>query len=433
MLFEAQSLFIGALLDALIGPNLFVPGEPFLLAAGYQLQQGVWTGLIAVLLGALLGDHISYWIGRYVGVPAQKKLIAWQPKTRRPIARCRRLIYKKGNYVLAFARLLGPVAWVVPFIAGTHKVTWSRFATFDLFGVILGVGQFAMWGYLLAIGIERFPMLAQAKAVLIEHQYLLLVLLCGVVFFYLGRKLRWRFLLPKLTALVFSLMLLTNYSHFFWFADDFQKQPVNDRYKHLVVEPSELLFKAYPGKSGVFDAQAINVVYIGEQPRTLMTSLGWIENKTFSRNEIELRDYVRLLRDHTPPVSDLFWQGQPQDMAFQLPGNLTHRSHIRWWQVGIDNATRHPIWFGALSYDNGLQITPYSGIFTVLHSIDPNVDSERDRLAKQIGEFLPQHSAILQPLLTARHQDEEHEYFTDGRVLMVQDQNLALISQQASQ
>jgi hypothetical protein len=31
-------LFGGAFLDALIGPNLIVMGEPFLLAAGYLLQ-----------------------------------------------------------------------------------------------------------------------------------------------------------------------------------------------------------------------------------------------------------------------------------------------------------------------------------------------------------------------------------------------------------
>ena len=47
----AVSLFFGALMDALIGPNLFVPGEPFLLAAGYQLHQGIVTGVLAVLLG----------------------------------------------------------------------------------------------------------------------------------------------------------------------------------------------------------------------------------------------------------------------------------------------------------------------------------------------------------------------------------------------
>ena len=53
-------LFGGSFFDALIGPNLFVPGEPFFLAAGYQLNQGLLTGAIAVLFGALLGDQLSF-------------------------------------------------------------------------------------------------------------------------------------------------------------------------------------------------------------------------------------------------------------------------------------------------------------------------------------------------------------------------------------
>ncbi|WP_196333650.1 DedA family protein, partial [Vibrio campbellii] len=115
---EAISLFFGALLDATIGPNLFVPGEPFLLAAGYQLHQGVIWGVVAVLLGGWFGDQLSYFIGKRSGAKAQKKLIRWQAKTRRPIARCRLLMKKRGNTILIFARLLGPVAWVVPFMAG---------------------------------------------------------------------------------------------------------------------------------------------------------------------------------------------------------------------------------------------------------------------------------------------------------------------------
>ena len=189
-MFEGASLFIGALLDALIGPNLFVPGEPFLIAAGYQLHQGIITGVFAVLLGGFLGDQASYFIGRKVGVPAQKKLVKWQPKTRRPIARCRHLMAKRGNTVLAFARLLGPVAWVVPFIAGTNKITWVRFSVFSSIGLVLGVGQFVMWGYLLAYGIDKFPMFAEVKAVIVEHQASLIAVAASLVFLFIGKRLK---------------------------------------------------------------------------------------------------------------------------------------------------------------------------------------------------------------------------------------------------
>ncbi|WP_425665815.1 LssY C-terminal domain-containing protein [Vibrio tubiashii] len=420
-MFEGFSLFVGALLDALIGPNLFVPGEPFLLAAGYQLQQGIITGVIAVLLGGFIGDQVSYLIGRRLGNPAQRKLIRWQSKTRRPIARCRHLMAKKGNYVLAFARLLGPIAWVVPFIAGSQKISWARFSLYSTIGLFLGVGQFVAWGYLLGYGIDNFPILNEAKVFLVEHKAILIAVGASVGFYLIGRKLRWRLMFTKFTAFLLASVLYANYAHFFFYSDDFAtKEGVSEQKAgNELVTIGELPLKAYPGKSAVFDAQAINVAYVGEHPRALMADLGWIENKTFSRNDLEISDYIELLKLNTPPVSDLFWNGMPQELAFQLPGNLLKRSHIRWWQAGVDSNTNQNLWLGALSYDDGLQITPYSGIVTILHSIDPNVDHERDKLAEQVLSAPANVSIDMAAYHPPTILDGEHDYYTDGRVLVI--------------
>lgn len=74
-MFEGLGLFLGALGDALIGPNLFVPGEPFFIAAGYQAYSGVWSALVWVLLGGFIGDQLSYFIGSKWGFKAQRKLM----------------------------------------------------------------------------------------------------------------------------------------------------------------------------------------------------------------------------------------------------------------------------------------------------------------------------------------------------------------------
>ncbi|GAL31863.1 Mll0121 protein [Vibrio maritimus] len=125
-MFETLGLFVGALLDALIGPNLVVPGEPFMIAAGYQLYSGTYMAVAAVLLGGLIGDQLSFLIGRHYGFNAQKSLLRWQPKIRRPLARCRLLINRNAFWVIAFARLLGPIAWVVPFMAGANHIRWKN-------------------------------------------------------------------------------------------------------------------------------------------------------------------------------------------------------------------------------------------------------------------------------------------------------------------
>ncbi len=432
-MFEPLGMFIGALLDALIGPNLFVPGEPFLIAAGYQLHQGIVAGLIAVLAGGWLGDQLSYALGKKLGSRSLRRLIKWQPKTRRPIARSRKLMSKNGSYVLLFARLLGPVAWVVPFIAGVHKVEWRRFTLLSSLGLILGVGQFVAWGYLLSYGIEAFPVLNEAVMFVGEHLYSFIVLAVTLAIFIWGFKKQWRHLYIK-TALVFTVSaLVANYIHFFWRADDIVEKQAsielelqNQRISGIDSIDSDS-FKAYPGRSRVFDAQAMNIVFKGDSPKIIMEQLGWIENKTFSRNDIQWTDYLALLKQATPPVSDLYWQDRPQELAFQLPGNLTHRSHIRWWQAGIDEVTGLKVWVGALSYDNGLTLTPYSGIVTVLHSIDPDVDKERDRLAEQLVQFIPDAITELKALKSPIEEgDEEHDYFTDGQVLVINYQPMTI-------
>lgn len=176
MMLETFGLFLGALFDAVIGPNLFVAGEPFLLAAGYQLHQGECYGVIAVLLGGFLGDQTSFFIGRHFGTVVRKKIITWQPRTRRTVARCRLLMKKNGNKVLTFARLLGPVAWVVPFLAGTERIGWRRFTLFSFAGLILGVGQFVVWGWILAAGAERFLFLMRIEAFFVANNRIMLLI-----------------------------------------------------------------------------------------------------------------------------------------------------------------------------------------------------------------------------------------------------------------
>ncbi|MFA0729832.1 VTT domain-containing protein, partial [Vibrio sp. 10N.222.48.A4] len=304
-MFDGLGLFLGALGDALIGPNLFVPGEPFFIAAGFQLYSGAWMALVLVMLGGLLGDQLSYFIGYKYGAKAQRRLIKFRPKTKRLIARCRYLIARKGTYIILFARLLGPIAWVVPFIAGSHRVPWRNFSVLALFGLALGGGQFIAWGMLLAHGVENFPWLNNLKIFISEHNSLIAGVFTVLVFTIIGYRMKWRRLVLKSSALLLAWVLFANYAHFFWKADDFKNQPETAQIDK--VDWNSVTYKAFPGKSSFYSAQAINVLYVGATPRDLMKQLGWIENQTFSRNEIEWAGYLALLRDKTPPVSDLYW------------------------------------------------------------------------------------------------------------------------------
>ncbi|GLR74550.1 LssY C-terminal domain-containing protein [Aliivibrio sifiae] len=423
-MYDSMTLFIGALLDALIGPNLFVPGEPFLIAAGFQLHQGIWVGVVAVVMGGLLGDQLSYFIGRRFGRNAQRRLIKWQPKTRRPIARCRLSLQKKGNAVLMFARLLGPVAWIVPFIAGVNQISWRRFSVFATIGLFLGVGQFVLWGYLLSYGLEAFPWFNDVKFFVIEHKQFIITFFTVIVILATAYKYQWKNSRQKSIVVILCAVIYLNYNHFFWVADDVTEDPIT---APLYFDEQQASFKVFPGVSSIFDAQAVNITLIGYHPKSVMTQLGWIENKTFSRDDIEFLDYLALLKNKTPPVSDLFWNGRIQDMAFQLPGDLLKRSHVRWWDAG-KNKHGEQVWLGALSYDDGLTITAYRGIVTLLHSVDPNVDEERERFKQSIDtqelSLKTSNMSYLEPII----KDEEHDYYSDGKVLVIRPSESLLVA-----
>ncbi|MGF1688175.1 LssY C-terminal domain-containing protein [Photobacterium japonica] len=417
--------FGGSFLDALIGPNIFVPGEPFLIGAGYLLSSGLIYGVVAVLLGGLLGDQLSFWIGRRFGAQGRRWLGRHIHKTRRPIAKTRLLLKKRGPLVVAAARLLGPIAWIMPFLAGSYAMAWRTFTLYSLVGLLLGVGQFVLLGYGLAQSIALLPSWDSVIIALQEHSLLLVAILVATGSCYaLYRRYQWK---KWGTMVLCWLIALTgaNYYHFFhsqaydmaWISSAQARMAPSAQHDDSPLMLDDLNYKVFPGLAPVYQAQPINVVYIGSHPDALMKKLGWIENKTFSNDQLTLRQYIGLITQTTPPVSDLYWNQQPQWLAYQVKGGLLKRRHIRWWYAGQEAGTQQAIWLAAISYDDNVKLAHYKGLITLLHAIDPDTDVERDTLmhnAQQQGwhtEYAP--LGDIEAFSKSRH------YFTDGRVAII--------------
>ena len=84
--------------------------------------------------------------------------------------------------------------------------------------------------------------------------------------------------------------------------------------------------------------------------------------------------------DPNAPVTPYFWQGMPNDSAFQKPTDqqtLRQRHHVRFWQTGIVTPDGDAIFVGAASFDDGMH-------WGVTHHIAPDVDAERDFLASDL-------------------------------------------------
>lgn len=89
------------------------------------------------------------------------------------------------------------------------------------------------------------------------------------------------------------------------------------------------------------------------------------------------------------PVSDLFVFGKKQDLVFQIQedGNPRKRHHVRFWRV--PRAWYLPggykvDWVGAATYDDAVGISLFT--WQITHSIDANIDVERDFLISSLRD-----------------------------------------------
>src|SRR5207245_10730788 len=81
----------------------------------------------------------------------------------------------------------------------------------------------------------------------------------------------------------------------------------------------------------------------------------------------------------TAPVSTQYFEGRPQDLAYELAGpNVRIRHHIRLWLV--DSLSL--VWVGAANKDVGVMFKPWEPQAT--HRIESHIDRERDRVVQEI-------------------------------------------------
>jgi membrane-associated protein len=151
------TLFAAALLDAVIP---MVPSETLLVAAGVFAATGAphLLGVIAAgALGAVVGDHASYAIGRLAGRPIVRRL---DPGTRRhaAFAWAERALARRGGLVLVVARYVpaGRTAVTLSVGAAGYRLRWfTGFAV--LAGLLWGV-YCALVGYLGGHAFEDDPL-----------------------------------------------------------------------------------------------------------------------------------------------------------------------------------------------------------------------------------------------------------------------------------
>ena len=124
----------------------FLPGDSLLFAAGTFASLGalnVWllTGLLMV--AAVLGDTVNYWIGHTLGDRAYN--IKWIK--REYLDKTHAFFEKHGGKTIFLARFVPIVRTFAPFVAGIGKMSYGYFITYNLVGGVVWVALFTFAGY----------------------------------------------------------------------------------------------------------------------------------------------------------------------------------------------------------------------------------------------------------------------------------------------
>jgi len=115
----APAVFVMSLLESLAFVSLFVPATAVLTALGLLIGAGdlpFWTPFLAAVAGAILGDAVSYEIGRRY----KKEVRLIWPFSRRPelFDAGERFFQKYGALGYFGGRFIGPLRAVIPLVCG---------------------------------------------------------------------------------------------------------------------------------------------------------------------------------------------------------------------------------------------------------------------------------------------------------------------------
>lgn len=129
----------------------FLPGDSLLFVAGAVASSGamnLWVLMATVTAGAVLGNTVNYYIGRWLGNRIYDGSFRWIDKV--ALDRTHAFYEKHGGKTLVVARFVPVVRSFAPLVAGAARMDFHKFQISNIAGaliwVVLLIGGGAMFG-----------------------------------------------------------------------------------------------------------------------------------------------------------------------------------------------------------------------------------------------------------------------------------------------
>lgn len=129
----------------------FLPGDALIFAIGMIAandQINFFMIIPLLMLAALLGDNVNYFVGRRFGnyiLNSETKFFIKE----KHLNKAKDFFERNGKKSIVIARFVPVVRTIVPFLCGTTSVPYKTFLNYSIIGVIMWVGAISTIGYFL--------------------------------------------------------------------------------------------------------------------------------------------------------------------------------------------------------------------------------------------------------------------------------------------
>jgi membrane-associated protein len=129
-----------------------LPGDSLLFIAGAACASGllsIWVVIPLLIIAALMGDNVNYFVGKFFGdfVKSKERILFFKKEY---IDQTHEFYEKNGGKTVIMARFVPIVRTIAPFVAGAGSMTYSKYIVNCIAGAVLWVAGITILGY--AIG-----------------------------------------------------------------------------------------------------------------------------------------------------------------------------------------------------------------------------------------------------------------------------------------
>jgi len=143
--------FLLTLGESMVLLGLFIPATALMLLTGGLIGSGAlapWGVITWGIAGAIVGDALSYYLGRWAGPGVLRR---WPLKQQRTgVARARLFFYRYGFASVLIGRFLGPIRSTIPTVAGVMGMAHGRFQLANVLSAVLWMPLMLAPGYITA-------------------------------------------------------------------------------------------------------------------------------------------------------------------------------------------------------------------------------------------------------------------------------------------